>query len=123
MKRLKLFESFLGEAKLEKESYPKETLIGWDKDEAEYNKVEKELEEASDKATEQNLVGFIWEMPMGDGRAQYRVTKDNGGDNITLQHINLGDAWEAYGAVLKSLKRQDFIQQMKFNNHFKNQRK
>ncbi len=123
MKRIKLFESFLGEAKIEKESYPKETLMGWDEDKAEYDRVEKELQEASDKATKENLVGYIWEMPMGDGQAQYRVTKDGGGDNITLQHINLGDAWEAYGAVLKSLKRGDILQQMDFNNYLKTLKK
>lgn len=83
-----------------------------------YDEIEKEINEASDKATEENLVGFLFGHQVADGYAQYRVTEDKGGNNITLQHINNGDAWEVHPSMIRGLRRDDLIWLMRFNKTF-----
>lgn len=99
--------------KIAKESYPIENVSGFD--EAKYEKLEQELELASSEATKENLVGFLYTTPIADGEAKYRVIKDNGDNDITLQHINIGDAWNAPAALLRGLKRNDLLQLMRWN--------
>lgn len=103
-------------AKLAKESYPLECVSGSNPEE--YQRVRKELKKAESEATEENLVGFITRFSIADGYAEYRVIKDEGENDIILQHINTGDAWEVSDSLIKSVKRKDLIRNLNFDRTF-----
>jgi len=69
------------------------------------------LHEISEKVDlDGDLTGVMISFPVADGRAFYRVYKDN---PISLEHIPFGDAWEIEEAHIRGLRKQDIIKMAK----------
>ena len=79
-----------------------------------------ELTEKSKLATNNNLVGHIFKHQIADGYAEYLIIEDKGGEDITLQHIDLFDAYEAPVYVLRGLRREDILKQKAFTDYLNN---
>lgn len=79
-----------------------------------FKKITKELNrlhEISEKIDlEGDLTGVMISFSVADGRAFYRVAKDN---PLSLEHIPFGDAWEIDAAHIRGLRKQDIIKMTK----------
>lgn len=58
---------------------------------------------------EGEIVGAVINFPVADGRAWYLVTKDK---PLTLQHVDIGDAYAIPNAHVRGLNRDDVLQQV-----------
>ena len=79
-------------------------------------KIMKQLEKESAKATEKDPVGFLMSFPVADGCAVYRVVKAK---PLTVQHVDYMDGWQIPAAHIRGLTMVDVFQQMGWNIHLK----
>jgi len=103
-------------AKLSKTKYPELEMSFDEEGIHKMNELERELESNELTATEDNLVNMVIRYSVADSDAWYRVIEDNGGEDITLQHINLWGGYHVYSeeVIIKNLKRSDLINQLQF---------
>lgn len=92
--------------------WKQDILQGWPNDPKEEAEL-KALEEASKKATETNLTGFIMEFSVADGRAKYVVMRDTKTE-LTIAKLNEGDNWDAHPSIVKNMTRTEMLGQLRF---------
>lgn len=80
-----------------------------------YNAEEKEVSKMFDRSEQLDhkngeIIGAILKWQRADGYALYQVVND---DPLTVVHLNCGDAWRVEPALIRGLRKQDVIHQLK----------
>lgn len=61
------------------------------------------------RSTNKSYIGAVLMFPVADGNAVYVVIKDK---PLTVQHVPIGDAWEADRCTIRGIDRQEVREQL-----------
>lgn len=65
-----------------------------------------------------DLTGAVIQFQRADGYASYVVKEDKGGRVLVIQHINFLDGYRIEDALIRGLRREDILQQLRFRIKF-----